>query len=67
MMQKQYIVSIKIYWIVENIMPQLVPFFFVNEVIFAFILLVLMIYIFSKYILPSRLQLFITRLFISKL
>lgn len=48
-------------------MPQLVPFFFVNQVIFAFILLVSMIYIFSKYILPNRLQLFITRLFISKL
>ena len=48
-------------------MPQLVPFFFINQVIFAFILLVLMIYILSKYILPNRLQLFITRLFISKL
>jgi len=48
-------------------MPQLVPFFFINEVTFAFILLVLMIYVFSKYILPNRLQLFISRLFISKL
>jgi len=48
-------------------MPQLVPFFFINQVVFAFVLLTLMLYIFSKYILPSRLQLFITRLFISKL
>lgn len=48
-------------------MPQFVPFFFMNQVIFAFILLVLMIYVFSKYILPNILQLFATRLFISKL
>jgi F-type H+-transporting ATPase subunit 8 len=62
-----HIISIKNIYILNNKMPQLVPFFFVNQVIFAFILLVLMIYIFSKYILPNRLQLFITRLFISKL
>jgi F-type H+-transporting ATPase subunit 8 len=48
-------------------MPQLVPFFFINEVTFAFILLIVMIYVFSKYILPRFVRLFITRVFISKL
>jgi len=48
-------------------MPQLVPFYFINEITFAFILLVVMIYIFSKYILPRFVRLFISRMFISKL
>jgi F-type H+-transporting ATPase subunit 8 len=48
-------------------MPQLVPFYFVNQVTFAFILLPVMIYVFSKYILPRFVRLFITRIFISKL
>ena len=48
-------------------MPQLVPFYFVNQVTFAFILLVAMIYLFSKYILPIFVRLFLARLFISKL
>jgi len=48
-------------------MPQLVPFYFINQVIFAFTLLVIMIYIFSKYILPRFVRLFISRIFISKL
>jgi F-type H+-transporting ATPase subunit 8 len=48
-------------------MPQLVPFYFINQVRFAFILLVIMIYVFSKFILPRFVRLFITRIFISKL
>jgi F-type H+-transporting ATPase subunit 8 len=48
-------------------MPQLVPFYFINQVTFAFILLVAMIYLFSKYILPRFVRLFLTRVFISKL
>ena len=48
-------------------MPQLVPFYFINQVTFAFILLVVMIYVFSKYILPRFVRLFISRIFISKL
>jgi len=48
-------------------MPQLVPFFFVNQVIFLFAILVLLIYVFSKYILPRFVRLFATRVFISKL
>ena len=48
-------------------MPQLVPFYFINQVTFAFIILVTMLYIFSKYILPRFVRLFISSVFISKL
>jgi F-type H+-transporting ATPase subunit 8 len=48
-------------------MPQLVPFYFINQVTVAFIVLSLMIYVFSKYSLPSMVRLFLTRIFISKL
>ncbi|KAL6703808.1 ATP synthase F0 subunit 8 [Coniothyrium glycines] len=53
--------------VLKSAMPQLIPFFFVNETTVAFILLPSLIYIFSKYILPQRLRLFAARLFISKL
>ena len=53
--------------LIFNYMPQLVPFYFINQVTFAFILLVIMIYVFSKYILPRFVRLFLTRVFISKL
>lgn len=48
-------------------MPQLVPFYFLNQITFAFILLIVIIYIFSKYILPRFVRLFNTRVFITKL
>jgi hypothetical protein len=48
-------------------MPQLVPFFFVNEVVFAFAMIVPLIYLFSKYFLPRFVRTFAARLFISKL
>ena len=48
-------------------MPQLVPFFFTNEVTFTFILIVLLIYLYSKYILPRFIRLFFTRIFVDKL
>jgi F-type H+-transporting ATPase subunit 8 len=48
-------------------MPQLIPFFFLNQVIFTFILLVVLIYTLSKYILPRFVRLFLTRIFINKL
>lgn len=51
----------------KSAMPQLIPFFFVNETTVAFVLLPSLIYIFSKYILPQRVRLFAARLFISKL
>jgi len=48
-------------------MPQLVPFYFINQVTFTFIVLVTLIYVFSKYVLPRFVRLFATRVFISKL
>ena len=48
-------------------MPQLIPFYFMNEVTFAFTILPLLIYVFSKYILPNRLRLYAARLATSKL
>ena len=48
-------------------MPQLVPFNFIQQALFAFILLTLIVYLFSKYILPRFLRLFLTRVFISKI
>jgi F-type H+-transporting ATPase subunit 8 len=52
---------------VKAAMPQLVPFYFVNEVTFTFTILPLLIYVFSKYILPRNLRLYAARLFTSKL
>ncbi len=48
-------------------MPQLVPFYFINQTVFTFIFLVIIIYLLSKYILPRFVRLFITRIFIKKL
>jgi F-type H+-transporting ATPase subunit 8 len=48
-------------------MPQLIPFYFVNEVTATFIAFPLMIYLFSKYLLPQRVRTMAARLFISKL
>ena len=46
-------------------MPQLVPFFFVNQVVFNFLLLSIIIYMFSKYLLPRFVRLLKTRLHIN--
>ena len=48
-------------------MFQLVPFFFINQITFAFILFLIILYVFSKHILPRFVRLFLTRVFISKL
>ncbi len=53
--------------IIINLMPQLVPFYFINQVTFAFAIIALLIFVFSKYILPRFVRLFTTRVFISKL
>ena len=59
------IISICLYIYIT--MPQLVPFYFINQVTFTFFLLIVMIYMFSKYILPRFIRLFLTRVFISRL
>jgi F-type H+-transporting ATPase subunit 8 len=48
-------------------MPQLIPFFFVNQVLFNFLLLTIIIYVFTKYLLPRFVRLFKTRLHINSL
>jgi len=48
-------------------MPQLVPFYFVNEIVFAFTIITVTLYILSKYILPRITNLFMSRIFIYKL
>ena len=49
------------------IMPQLIPFFFVNQLSFAFITLLALVYIFSKYILPLYTFQQVIRMYITKL
>ena len=44
-------------------MPQLVPFYFMNEVVFAVSIIVIVHYVLSKYILPRIINLFMSRLF----
>ncbi len=44
-------------------MPQLVPFYFLNEIVFAFSIIIVLLYLFSKYILPRILVLFLSRYF----
>lgn len=48
-------------------MPQLIPFFFVNQFSFAIFGLFVLVFFFSRYILPGFLQLFLTRLYITKI
>ncbi|KAF7845712.1 hypothetical protein BT93_L1028 [Corymbia citriodora subsp. variegata] len=48
-------------------MPQLIPFFFVNQVTFNFLFLTIIIYMFTKYILPRFVRLFKSRLHINSL
>ena len=45
-------------------MPQLTPFYYMNEILFAFSLIVIISYILSKYVLPRMVRLFISRMFI---
>ena len=52
---------------INIIMPQLIPFFFVNQVVFTFVILTILVYAFSKYILPKFVRTFISRIYINKL
>lgn len=44
-------------------MPQLTPFFFINEIVFSFAIITISVYIFSKYILPRFTRLFVARVY----
>nr|YP_010044444.1 ATP synthase F0 subunit 8 [Trichosporon inkin]QPF23685.1 ATP synthase F0 subunit 8 [Trichosporon inkin] len=48
-------------------MPQLLRFYFVNQITFALLPLFIITYVMSVYILPYFVQLFITRVYITKL
>lgn len=48
-------------------MPQLVPFYFLNQIFYGFTVLLILIYLMSQYILPRILYIFLSRIFISKL
>lgn len=48
-------------------MPQLLPFYFVNQLSFSFLSLFALIYIFSKYILPLFTYNQVVRMYITKL
>lgn len=48
-------------------MPQLIPFYFINQVIFTFLLLLIIIYMYSKYNLPRFVCIFSIRTYIKKL
>jgi len=48
-------------------MPQLLPYYFVNQISFAFLGLFFVTYIISVYILPKFVQLLVSRVYITKL
>nr|YP_010568278.1 ATP synthase F0 subunit 8 [Pascua guehoae]UZC57711.1 ATP synthase F0 subunit 8 [Pascua guehoae] len=48
-------------------MPQLLPFYFVNQIRFALIALFVITYVMSVYVLPYFVQLLATRVYITKL
>jgi len=48
-------------------MPQLIPFFFVNQMIFNFFFILVLVYMFTNYILPRFVRVLKTRLHINQL
>lgn len=54
-------------YIYFQIMPQLLPFYFVNQLSFALFGLFVVIYVMSRFVLPAFTELFLTRMYITKL
>ena len=48
-------------------MPKLIPFYFINQLSFSFLTLLVLIYVFSKYILPLFTFQQVVRMYITKL
>ena len=44
-------------------MPQLVPFYFINQVVFAFAIFVILVFMFTKYIYPRFIRLYARHVF----
>jgi F-type H+-transporting ATPase subunit 8 len=45
-------------------MPQLYPFFFINQLVFSFLALLTLIFVFSNYILPLYYSLQVVRMYL---
>lgn len=45
-------------------MPQLFPFYFINQLVFSFLTLLALIFVFSKYILPLFFSLQVIRMYL---
>ena len=48
-------------------MPQLIPFFFFNQILFSFVVFAILVYVLSKYILPLFTYQQVIRMYITKL
>nr|YP_009029653.1 ATP synthase F0 subunit 8 [Magnusiomyces ingens]YP_010180073.1 ATP synthase F0 subunit 8 [Saprochaete ingens]AHY04907.1 ATP synthase F0 subunit 8 [Magnusiomyces ingens]QGZ08695.1 ATP synthase F0 subunit 8 [Saprochaete ingens]QUX32917.1 ATP synthase F0 subunit 8 [Magnusiomyces ingens]QUX32941.1 ATP synthase F0 subunit 8 [Saprochaete ingens] len=48
-------------------MPQLVPFYFVNQLVYGLSFMLMLLYMFSQYMLPRMLFMFLSRMFMTKL
>nr|WUR10609.1 ATP synthase F0 subunit 8 [Elmerina hispida] len=48
-------------------MPQLIPFYFINQLVFSFLTLLALIYVFSKFILPLFFSLQVIRMYLINL
>ena len=48
-------------------MPQLIPFFYINQLSFSFLTLLILVYVFSKFILPLFTFQQVVRMYITKL
>ena len=48
-------------------MPQIIPFFFINQLSFSFLTLLILVYVFSKFILPLFTFQQVVRMYITKL
>ena len=48
-------------------MPQLIPFYFLNQLSFSFLSLIVLIFVLSKYILPLFTYRNVVRLYLTKL
>ena len=63
------LIEYKVYPFLEsNInMPQLIPFYFINQLVFSFLTLLALIFVFSKYILPLYFSLQVIRMYLINL
>ena len=48
-------------------MPQLIPFYFINQLVFSFLALLALIYVFSSFILPLYFSLQVIRMYLINL